>query len=69
MHDDYRDKLWRLMGEKANEADALIAVSGYFAGFMKEKMNIPDHKLHVVHIGVETERYEMQKPVLNPPII
>jgi glycosyltransferase involved in cell wall biosynthesis len=69
MHDDYRDKLWQLMSDKANEADALIAVSGFFAGIMKEKMNIPDHKLHVVHIGVETERYEMQKPGLNPPKI
>ena len=69
MHDDYRDKLWKLMGEKAHDADALVAVSEYFADVMKKKMNIPDHKLHVVHIGVDTEKYEMQKPVLNPPKI
>lgn len=69
MHEDYHVKLWKLMGEKAGDVDAFVAVSSYFGAVMKEKMNLPDPKLHVVHIGVEPDKYKLNFPASAPRVI
>lgn len=69
MSDHYREKVWNLMAEKAKDIDAFIAVSDYFAGKMKSVMKIPDHKMHIVPIGIEPELYKYSEPVTSPPVI
>lgn len=69
MNDFYQKKVWNLMSEKAKDVDAFIAVSDYYAAEMKRKMLIPDEKMHVVHIGIDTELYTPSEPVFNPPVI
>jgi len=64
-----REKLWALMAEKAKDVDAFVAVSSYFGELMKQKMNIPDEKLHIVHIGVEPGNYKVNVPAFSPPVI
>lgn len=65
----YRDKVWNIMSEKAEYVDAFIAVSDFYAGVMKKKMNLPDQKLHVIHIGVDPANYTVYQPSLTPPTI
>jgi glycosyltransferase involved in cell wall biosynthesis len=69
MKEKYRDKTWNIMAEKAEDVDAFIAVSHYYAGQMKEKMTIPDHKMNVIYIGIEKEIYRYSEPVFDPPAI
>lgn len=69
MDEPYRSQVWKLMGEKALDTDAMIAVSDFFAKKMKQKMSIPDDKLHIVHIGVDPSKYTVNKPNLDVPII
>lgn len=69
MKESYRPKVWNLMSEKARDVDAFIAVSHYFADIMKGKMNLPEHKIHPVYVGVDPEKYTVFKPALNPPVI
>lgn len=69
MDEPYRSQIWKLMGEKANDTGALIAVSDFFANKMKQKMGIPDGKLHVVHIGIDPSRYSVKQPNLQTPTI
>jgi len=69
MDEPYRSQIWKLMGEKALDTDALIAVSDYFAKQMKLKMSIPDEKLYVVHIGVDPAKYNVKIPNLDVPTI
>jgi glycosyltransferase involved in cell wall biosynthesis len=57
------------MSEKVADVDAFVAVSSYFADVMKQKMNIPESKLHVVRIGVEPGKYISNKPAFSPPVI
>ncbi len=52
-----RDSVWKLMSRKGDHVSAFIAVSEYYAGVMKEKMDIPDEKLTSVHIGVDPADY------------
>jgi glycosyltransferase involved in cell wall biosynthesis len=69
MNEHYREKVWKLMSEKAKDVDAFIAVSDYYASEMKQKMLIPDEKINVVSIGIDTSLYSYSEPVLNPPAI
>ncbi|NOU16421.1 MAG: glycosyltransferase family 4 protein [Bacteroidales bacterium] len=69
MDEPYRSRIWKLMGEKAFDTDALIAVSDFFAKQMKQKMSIPNEMLHVVHIGVDPSKYSVKVPNLDVPTI
>jgi len=58
-----------LLEEKYKDVAAFVAVSDYFAGVMRNKMNIPEKKLHVVHIGVDPDLYSMSNPSKDSPVI
>ncbi len=66
MREDYRDRMWSLLAEKARDVDVFVAVSSYFAGIMQQKMSIPPEKLQVIHIGIDPSRYEFNA---EPPVI
>ena len=61
-----RDSVWRLMAAKGEHVNTFISVSDYYAGVMKEKMDIPEEKLSSVHIGVDPADYTFQ-PVSEKP--
>lgn len=69
MRKPYNEKTWSLMAEKANDIDAFIAVSRYYADQMKQKMKIPESKMNVIYIGIEKEIYQYSEPVFDPPAI
>jgi glycosyltransferase involved in cell wall biosynthesis len=69
MEESWRDRIWQLMREKCKDVDAFIAVSYYFSDIMKDKMQIPSEKMHVVHIGVRPENYIYSSPATSPQAI
>ncbi|NPD45853.1 MULTISPECIES: glycosyltransferase family 4 protein [unclassified Lentimicrobium] len=69
MNDHYKKIVWDLMSEKGEDVDAFIAVSDYYAQEMKQKMRIPDSKMHIVPIGVEADLYKYAKPLKEPQTI
>lgn len=69
MDEPWRLKIWQLMAEKSRDVDAFVAVSHYFAGIMRDKLNIPEEKMNVVPIGVKPENYMVTKPASSPPAI
>ena len=69
MHPEHRDMCWKLIAEKSKDVDAFIAVSDYYGRVMKQKINIPEEKLHVVHIGVDPALYDYSLPSMNPPAV
>jgi glycosyltransferase involved in cell wall biosynthesis len=54
----YREKVWKLMSEKAADVDAFIAVSDYFKERMLQQMDLPAGKVHSLHLGVDPLDYE-----------
>ena len=52
-----RETVWKLMSRKAEHVSAFISVSDYYAGVMKDKMELPKEKLESVHIGVDPADY------------
>lgn len=58
MKDSFRDKIWALMSTKAEDVDAFIAVSDYYAQVSLEKINIPQEKVFTNYLGVDAEEYK-----------
>ncbi len=69
MNDHYKKIVWDLMSEKGEDVDAFISVSDYYAKEMKQKMRIPDSKMHIVPIGVDADLYKYAKPLREPQTI
>ncbi|MBN1925618.1 MAG: glycosyltransferase family 4 protein [Prolixibacteraceae bacterium] len=63
MKPSFRDKVWKLMSERASDVDAFIAVSDYFSEVAKKRMNLPDEKVHTVHLGVDPEDYPFKNSI------
>jgi glycosyltransferase involved in cell wall biosynthesis len=64
-----RDRLWNLMARRANETDALIAVSHWFAGRMKERMHLREDLVRIVPISITTTGYTYHLPATAPRVI
>lgn len=66
MQPQFQKRIWDLMHERAEDVDALVAVSNYFADTMKERMNIKGEKVHTFYLGVDADDYPFI-PVTNKP--
>jgi glycosyltransferase involved in cell wall biosynthesis len=58
MEPSIQDKIWKLMHTRADDVDAFVAVSNFFADVMKEKMDLPDKKVQTFYLGVDYEDYQ-----------
>ena len=58
MKPQFQKRIWDLMHERAKDVDKLVSVSDFFAGVMKERMNLQDEQLKTIHLGVDVEDYE-----------
>lgn len=54
---EFRRKIWDLMHERSADVDAFISVSDFFGGVMKDKMNLPENKVHRIYLGVDPDDY------------
>ncbi len=57
MNPSYQKQIWKLMSEKAKDADLFIPVSRYFSEVMKQRMNLPDEKIKCLYLGVDPNEY------------
>jgi glycosyltransferase involved in cell wall biosynthesis len=57
-----RQRMWSLMARRANDTDALIAVSDWFSAEMKKRMNLREGLVHTVPIGISTSQYMYNQP-------
>jgi glycosyltransferase involved in cell wall biosynthesis len=67
MQPKFQQKIWDLMHERAEDVDALVAVSNFFAETMKKLMNLSDEKMHTFYLGVDAEDYHFISPVKEKP--
>ena len=49
--------------------DAFISVSNAYADEMEKRLQLDRQRLHVVHIGVEAETYDLAPIEMDPPIL
>lgn len=64
-----RDRVWELMATRGADVDAFVAVSHYYADVARKKMNLPESKVYVVHLGVNPDDYPYLNARLKPRCI
>ncbi|MBN1123531.1 MAG: glycosyltransferase family 4 protein [Sedimentisphaerales bacterium] len=60
----FQSKSWSILSERSKRLDAFIAVSEYYAGKIRDRLQLHDSRVEVVYTGIELEGYE---PTPNPP--
>jgi glycosyltransferase involved in cell wall biosynthesis len=65
----YEKLVWEELARRAAEVDAFIPVSRYYGERMKDKMNIPDERIHVNYNGIDLEPYRPTPLSFTPPVI
>lgn len=69
MREEYKQQVWDLMADKAQDVDAFIAASRYYADKSIEQIKLPQDKVHVVYGGISFDGYELAPLDMNPPAI
>lgn len=54
----YMKKAWEILAGRVQDVDAFIAVSRYYAGAMRERLELDAQRVHVVYTGIPLEGYE-----------
>jgi len=58
LQEPYRTKSLELIRSNIGHVDGFAAVSEYYAEFMSRYLGIPEHKMHVVPLGVSLQGYD-----------
>jgi len=61
--DEYRERAWRIMAEKAAEADGFIAVSTYYGDVMTGRLHLQPGRVVVAWPGIDLAGY---RPAADP---
>jgi len=69
LEDAYPEACWAAMREQARGVDAFVTVSDYYRRVIGERLAIPDEKLHVVRIGIDTDGYAPASADPSPPAL
>lgn len=64
-----RETAWKTVAERAQDVDAFIAVSRYYADRMIERAALPRDRVHVVHNGISLEGYSPAPQPSSRPTI
>jgi glycosyltransferase involved in cell wall biosynthesis len=65
--DPYREQAWQMVRERAAQIDAFMPVSRYYGAVMQERLDLVPERLHVAHVGIDTDLYTPAPPPLQPP--
>lgn len=69
MYPHYQQKVWDMMSDKGNDVDAFISVSDFFSSVIRDRMQIPENKLHTIHVGIDPADYRYHEPETENPVI
>jgi glycosyltransferase involved in cell wall biosynthesis len=65
----YDKQIWDMLKERANNIDAFIAVSKYYADVMKQRLKLHPDKVHIVYMGIPLDGYKPLSVERDVPII
>ena len=69
MPEEVREEVWQIMAERAQEIDQFIAPSEFYAGRMRDKLNLTADRVQVIHNGINHDGYSAERVAPNPPVI
>jgi glycosyltransferase involved in cell wall biosynthesis len=69
MPSPYAEQLWDMLTDRANNIDAFIAVSKYYADVMQQRLKLSSDKAHVVYMGISQDGYKQASDEPDVPTI
>ena len=60
----HRAAIWNLLRERAADVDRFVALNGFFADFMAERMHVPRDRIAVIPHGVDLAEFPAPPPDL-----
>ena len=69
MPEEVREEVWQIMAERAQEIDQFIAPSAFYAGLMRDKLNLTAERVQVIHNGINHDGYSAERVAPNPPVV
>lgn len=66
MDEDFKNKTWELMKERAQDVDAFFAASDYYAKELQPLLGIPDSKLFTRHLMIDANDYTYSDTKAKP---
>ena len=69
MEGDYEERCWEVMASHAEDVDAFISVSDWYAQETTGRMSIPPEKMHVVPLGIDLCDRESPPVSFDPPVL
>lgn len=69
MPEEVREEVWQIMAERAQEIDQFIAPSAFYAGLMRDKLNLTAERVQVIHNGINHDGYSAGRVAPNPPVV
>lgn len=67
--DPYRDQCWDTLRQRAADVDGFVAVSNYYGNVMRERLQLPPERVHVVYNGILLEEYSPAPSPPDPPVL
>ncbi len=69
MEESYQNQVWKLMAEKAVDADLFVTASRYYSEMAQRQMKIPEDRIKVIHGGIDFAGYRRSSLPFDPPVI
>jgi glycosyltransferase involved in cell wall biosynthesis len=60
----HRSRVWALLRERGADVDRFVALNGFYAGFMAERLGLAAERLHVIPHGVDLAAFPAVPPDL-----
>ncbi len=65
----YSEQAWQILTERANDVDAFIAVSKYYADVMRQRLQLASERVYVAYTGISLDGYELRQSEPEIPTI
>jgi glycosyltransferase involved in cell wall biosynthesis len=69
MDSAFSNQIWETIGDRVSDVDAFIAVSKYYANFMKDRLKVTSDKIRIVPIGMDMEESQSGYSPVESPVI
>ncbi|GAH24126.1 unnamed protein product, partial [marine sediment metagenome] len=65
----YSEQAWQILAERADNIDAFIAVSKYYADVMQQRLGLASERVYVVYMGISLDGYQLRQTEPEIPTI
>jgi glycosyltransferase involved in cell wall biosynthesis len=65
----YSEQAWQILAERANDVNAFVAVSKYYADVMRQRLGLRSDRVHVAYTGISLDGYKLEQSQPEIPTI